>query len=306
MILIVNLNLAVDQIIHLDGLKVGGVHRPEQVERRAGGKGVNIARVLQTLNERALLTGFLGGRAGDFIAGELQREGLASACTPIRQESRTCIILDDLTTHVQTVINEAGAKVSEAELRLFLNHYSRLLSTSDLVIVTGSLQPGLPADTYARLISLAHEMNKPVLLDTSQAPLSRGLQARPFIVKINGAEAGSLVGLRINDFDAAAEAASRLIARGARHAMITLGAEGAVLNYEGVEYRMKAPGIEARNSVGSGDAVAAGLAAGLMRGLCPEEMARLSVAAGSANAFQGAGRLALEEILCLMPEVVFL
>jgi tagatose 6-phosphate kinase len=88
--------------------------------------------------------------------------------------------------------------------------------------------------------------------------------------------------------------------------MITLGAEGAVLNYEGVEYRIKAPRIEARNSVGSGDAVAAGLAAALMRGLSPEEVARLSVAAGAANALHGAGRLKLEEVFRLMPEVTFL
>jgi fructose-1-phosphate kinase PfkB-like protein len=85
--------------------------------------------------------------------------------------------------------------------------------------------------------------------------------------------------------------------------MITLGSSGAVLNFEGVEYRMKPPSIEARNSVGSGDAVMAGLGAGLMRGLAVEDIARQAVAAGAANALRGAGRCRKEDIHRLAQDV---
>lgn len=305
MILVVNLNLAVDQIVHLDGFTVGSVHRTSHAERLAGGKGVNVARVLKALNERALLTGFLGGRAGAFIADELHREEIPSSCIQIQDESRTCIILDDRATRTQTVINEAGPEVSEAELQAFLNHYERLLSSSDMAVITGSLPPKLLTAAYARLISVANEIRKPVLLDTSAEPLRAGLGARPFIVKINAAEAGAVLGLQINDFDDAAKASRRLIERGAHHSMITLGADGAVLNFDGVERRMRPPRIEARNSVGSGDAVMAGLAAGLMRGLEVEEMARLAIAAGAANALRGAGRCEAEDIYRLSKGVEF-
>ncbi|HEY0321255.1 MAG TPA: 1-phosphofructokinase family hexose kinase [Pyrinomonadaceae bacterium] len=306
MILIVNLNLAVDEIVHLDGFTVGEVHRTNHVERLAGGKGVNVARVLKALNERALLAGFLGGRAGDFIARELQREELPLSCVPVQNESRTCIILNDGATRTQTVINEAGAEVSEEEMRSFHEHYAQLLSSHDLVVITGSLPPKLSTDVYARLISTANEAGKPVLLDTSSKPLRASLSAQPFIVKINGAEAGELSGLGINDFDDAMRATRKLIEMGSRHAMITLGAPGAVLNFEGVMYRIKSPRIEALNSVGSGDAVLAGLAAGLMRGLEVEELARLAVAAGAANALRGAGRCELEDIYRLVQDVEFL
>lgn len=305
MILVVNLNLAVDEIVHLDGFAVGDVHRTSHVERLAGGKGVNVARVLKALNERAVLTGFLGGRAGDFIAQELHREEISSSCVPIRNESRTCIILDDRATRTQTVINEAGPEVSEAELRAFLNQYERLLSSSDMVVITGSLPPKLSTEVYARLIYTANEMRKPALLDTSAEPLRKGLGARPFMVKINAAEAGQLLGLQINDFDDAAEAARSLIESGARHAMITLGAAGAVLNFEGVEHRMKPPHIEPRNSVGSGDAAMAGIATALMRGLDVEELARLAIGAGAANALRGAGRCEAEDIYRLAEDVDF-
>lgn len=304
MILIVNLNLAVDRIVHLDALTLGEVHRTSRVERLAGGKGVNVARVLKALGEPALLTGLTGGGAGDFIQLELEREGLPSSCVRVKDESRTCIILDDHSTRAQTVINEAGAEVSGEELSAFTEHYARLLATSELVVITGSLPPKLSPEFYAQLISAANEMSKPALLDTSSEPLRIALGARPFLVKVNGAEAGALLNLPINDLEDAARGARQLIESGARHAMITLGARGAVLNFEGVEYSIRPPRVEARNSVGSGDAVMAGFAAGLVRGLRAEEIAGLAIAAGAANSLRGAGRVAAEEIYRLQEGVM--
>lgn len=297
MILVVNLNLAVDVIVHLDGLTPGQVHRSEQVERLAGGKGVNVARVLKTLNEPALLTGFLGGRAGGFIAGELQREEIPFDCTAIRNESRTCIILDDCATRTQTVVNEAGPEISEGEWQEFAALYARLLRSSEMVVITGSLPTTLAAAVYSRLISTANEMSRPVLLDTSSDALRCGVGARPFFVKINGREAGELLKVQVNDFEEAKEAAGQLREMGARHAMITLGAQGALLNFDGCVYGIESPRVEARNSVGSGDAVTAGIAAGLMRGLAAEELAGLAIAAGAANALRGAGRCEAHDII---------
>jgi tagatose 6-phosphate kinase len=306
MILIVNLNLAVDEIVHLDGLTPGEVHRTTLVERLAGGKGVNVARVLKVLKEPALLTGFLGGRAGDFIARELEKEELSSSCVTIQHESRTCIILNDTTSRAQTVINEAGPEVSEEEQNAFLERYTQLLSDARLVIITGSLPPRMPQDFYARMIRTANESGKPSLLDTSSEALRRGIAARPFLVKINGAEAGALLGIQLNGLDEASQAARRLIEAGASHAMITLGEMGAALNFEGAEYQIKPPRIEARNTVGSGDAVMAGIAAALVRGHDAEEMARLAIAAGAANALRGAGRCREEEINSLAHKVSLL
>lgn len=303
MILIVNLNLAVDEIVHLEGLTLGEVHRTTLVERLAGGKGVNIARVLKALNEPALLTGLLGGRAGDFITRELEREELPSSCVAIQNESRTCIILNDTTARAQTVINEAGPQVSVGEQRVFMEHYARLLSSAELAIITGSIPPGVPPDFYARLIRMANDVGRRVLLDTSSEPLRESLKACPFMVKINGAEAGALLGQRINELNEAAAATRRLIESGALNAMITLGASGAALNFGGAEYLIKPPGVEARNSVGSGDAVAAGLAAAFVRGLEVEQMARLAIACGAANALRGAGRCREEDIYRLTEKV---
>jgi tagatose 6-phosphate kinase len=306
MILVVNLNLAVDRLVHLERLMHGGVHRAPRAERMAGGKGVNVARVLKALQRPALLTGFLGGRAGEFIKQSLQSEGIRESSVPIQNESRTCIILDEEGTRTQTVINEEGPEISAEEQKAFLESYARLLSNADLVVITGSLPPGLPPDTYARLIHVAHKAGKRVLLDTSAEALRAALSARPFIVKINGAEASELLKLPLNDLNEAAAAVHKLIEMGACHAMITMGAMGAALNFEGVEFRVKPPHVEARNIVGSGDSVMAGLAAALARSLGAEETARLAVACGAASALRGAGRCREEDIRRLEGGVEFL
>ncbi|MBA2340834.1 MAG: 1-phosphofructokinase family hexose kinase [Pyrinomonadaceae bacterium] len=296
MILIVNLNLAVDVIVDLDGLQLNWAHRARSTLRQGGGKGVNAARVLKTLGESCIVAGFLGGRSGEFIGASLRAEGIASSCTPIRNESRTCLILNDRVAREQTVINESGAEISDDEWAQFSLTYERLLRDSALVLITGSLPRGLPVDAYAHLIRAANKQGKSVLLDSSSDALRASLCAAPFIVKINEAEAGELLGKTVECDADVAEATDKLLELGAQNALITRGAKGAIFNFENVKYRSTPPPIEAENSVGSGDAVLAGLASGLRRKLSPEQAGALAVAAGTANALHGFGRCSAEEI----------
>ena len=303
MILIVNLNLAVDHIVEVDELQPGAVQRSSSARRQAGGKGVNVARVLKTLGESFLLTGFLGGRAGELIAEGLRAESLVSECTPIHAESRTCLILHDRRRREQTVINDPGPAISEAEIRAFTATYAHALPRAEWVIITGSLPPDLPADTYAELIQLAHSGGRRVLLDCAGASLRHALRAYPYLVKINATETAELLGEDVSDFAAAARAARSLCEMGAESAMVTLGEQGAVFDVAGDQFVLQAPRVAAQNSVGSGDAALAGLAAGLRRGWPPARIAALAVAAGAANALHGAGQCSAQEIAGLLDQV---
>lgn len=303
MILIVNLNLAVDHIVEVDGLRAGEVQRSRGARQQAGGKGVNVARVLKTLGERSLLLGFSGGRAGDLIAAGLRAEKIASLLTRVREESRTCLVINDRERREQTVINAPGATVADAEWRDFEATYTREIPHAELVVINGSLPPNLPEDTYARLTTAARDAGSRVLLDCASAPLSRALGARPFLVKINAPEAAELLGAPVEDFPTAARAARRVRELGAENVMITLGAQGATLDLAGARYRFVAPQVRSVNSVGSGDAAMAGLAAALRRGLTAEEAGALAVAAGAANSLHGAGGCSATEIEELRPRV---
>jgi tagatose 6-phosphate kinase len=304
MILVVNLNLAVDHIVEVDELRAGEVQRSRGSRAVAGGKGVNVARVLKTLGEQSLLLGFCGGRAGDLIAAGLRAERIASRLTRVGAESRTCLIINDRRRREQTVINAPGAAVGDAERLDFEATYTReLRRAAELVVIDGSLPPTLHADTYARLTTEANAAGKRVLLDCAGAPLALALGAHPFFVKINAAEAAELSGAPVEDFPTAARAARELRERGAENAMITLGEGGAWLDFAGVRRGFVAPRVRATNSVGSGDAALAGLVAALSRGLTAGEAGALAVAAGAANALHGAGGCTAEEIAELRPRV---
>ncbi|HJR08238.1 MAG TPA: 1-phosphofructokinase family hexose kinase [Pyrinomonadaceae bacterium] len=305
MILIVNLNLAVDHIVELDELRAGHVQRSRGERRQAGGKGVNVARVLKTLGEPSLLTGFTGGSAGAVIEAGLRAENIEASCTRIERESRICLILNDHRRREQTVVNANGPDISDAEYAGFESDYTRLLAGAELVVITGSLPPNLPSDTYARLVRAARERGVRVLLDCAGVPLSAALEARPFLVKINAAEASELFDAPVADFQDASWAARRLCESGAEGgAGVTLGAAGAVFDFGDARYKFVAPTVRATNSVGSGDAAMAGLAFALVRNLKATEAGTLAVACGAANALHGAGACSTQEIAELQPRVV--
>jgi tagatose 6-phosphate kinase len=303
MILIVNLNLAVDHFVEVEDLRAGQVQRSLGERRGAGGKGVNVARVLKTLGEPSLLLGFTGGSAGELIEAGLRAENIASLPTRIEGESRTCLIINDRSRREQTVINAPGARISEQEFLNFETSYTRSLPRAGLVVITGSLPPNLHAHTYARLVETARACGRRVLLDSAGAALRAALEARPFLVKINAAEASEIPAAHVTDFHSAAQAAGKLRELGAESAMITLGAEGAVFDTGDARYKFAAPTVAALNSVGSGDATLAGLAAGFRRGWTAQDSAALAIAAGAANALHGAGACNVEEITELLPRV---
>jgi tagatose 6-phosphate kinase len=305
MILVVCLNLAVDRTIEVDHLDVGQVHRSESIRLEAGSKGVNVARVLKTLGVPCVITGFLGGPAGEFIAQGLGKEGIACAPCLIQGESRSCYILIENRTSRQTVVNESGPRISPKEMECLVAHFLGLLSEAELVLFSGSLPPGVPDETYARLIALTHDGGKRALIDSSGAGLRCALDAGPFVVKVNDIEGAALLGRSIHDLAAAAEAGKLLCSGDSSLAMITLGSKGAVLSSKKESYVFTAPAIPAKNSVGSGDAAFAGLAAGLVRGLSMHETGVLAVAAGAANALHGGGHCTLEEIIQLQGRVEF-
>ena len=303
MILLVSLNLAIERIVRVPRVAPGGVMRGPLVARHASAKGVNAARALAALGEPRVILGAVGGLPGELIERELEAEGIPLAPVRIGGESRTCMVLLEAGRADQTVINEVGPELTEGEVAETVSMYQELLERAQMVLVMGSLPAGAPPDLYARFIEDARAAGRPVLLDASGDPLACGVRARPDGVKINAAEASAWFGRPLTDAREAMDAADRLVDAGVGAAMVTLGARGAVLSSRESRLFYRAPGIEAVNCVGSGDAALAGLAVGLLRGEPLDQAGALSVATGTASALHGAGRCTAEEIASMLPRV---
>ena len=95
MIVTVTLNPALDLTYAVEALVQHGTHRVATVAERAGGKGLNVARVLHALGEPVLATGLLGGATGKLVARLLENEGVRSSFVRISGDTRRTVAVVD-------------------------------------------------------------------------------------------------------------------------------------------------------------------------------------------------------------------
>lgn len=257
MILTVTANAAWDVTYWADDLAKHASNRVRAVAARAGGKGVNVARVLHSRGLPVLACGFTGGVAGEQIRRELHAAGIPEAMTPVAGESRRTVTVVDSDA---TVLLEPGPSVASAEWDLLVDSYRARLPEARVVVLCGSLPLGVPPDGYATLGRLAAEAAVPVVLDTSGEALRLGLRGRPAVAKPN---AGELADVASGDPLAGARELRRA---GAREVVVSCGPDGLVAVTTDGCWRAAAPEHIAGNPTGAGDAVVAALAAGLAAG----------------------------------------
>lgn len=286
MILTVTMNPSIDTRYTIDHLVVDDVNRVVPA-KTAGGKGLNVSRVLVQLGDEVVATGLLGGHSGAYLGDLMDADGIPHRFTPIAGESRTCIAL--LHDGNQTELLESGPVVSAEELEAFVANYSDLVGQASCVTLSGSLPKGVPADTYARLIAIAAAAGVPVLLDTSGAALDAALEAdvKPTLVKPNLTEINDLLGTSFTSDDLLD--LQRTLAADPRFAgidwvVVSMGAAGSVAFHGGRVLRARAPRIEAVNATGSGDSTIAGFAHAIAAGADDEEVLRCGNACGTLNA----------------------
>ncbi|WP_077330319.1 hexose kinase [Virgibacillus siamensis] len=286
MILSVTLNPSVDISYTLDTFSLDAVNRVADVSKTAGGKGLNVARVLQQLDEEVAASGFLGGSLGAFIRTEISGLGIEDFFVNINGDTRNCIAV--LHEGQQTEILEAGPVISEDEALKFINQFSEYVKKVDIVTISGSLPKGLEKDYYLRLVEIANRHNTPVLLDTKGELLKHTIagENKPFLMKPNQDELADLLGEKIDDEAQIIDALSSQRFASVPWVVVTTGASGAIVKRNQETYRVTTPTVNAINPVGSGDAVIAGFASGFSRGLVDVEFIKYGLAMGVLNAME--------------------
>ena len=308
MIITVTLNAAIDKSLSVPNVRLGRRHRTVDQRSVAGGKGVNVARVLKALGQPVIATGFAGGPTGTRIVDHRTQEAILSDFVRIREESRTNMVVLDPTNGVQTELNERGPEVSDHELELFRDKLLYLARGAAIVVISGSLPPGVPSDTYARLIRDLRKLDVEVVLDTDGEALEIGARAEPDLICPNQVEAEELVGHEFSGDEDRVRAAAELTAHGPRQAIITTS-DGCIasLDADG-ERRLLRGAIEPREavaSVGAGDAFVGGYVAARYIGRDPEACLAYAVACGAESTdHPGAGIVDRREVERLALEVV--
>lgn len=285
MIVTITLNPAVDINYRLDSFVLDDVNRVSDVLKTAGGKGLNVAKVINQLEETVGASGFLGGSLGEFIRKEIKRQNIHDRFVEISGETRNCIAI--LHDGKQTEILEQGPTISKAEQEKFLTNYQSLLKEVDIITLSGSLPAGLTSEFYERLIAHGTEAGKKVFLDTGGDLLQEILKnEKPFLIKPNESEFAQLIGQGEVTKEDVIEALKDPLFHGIEWVVVTFGKDGAIVKHQDEVYDVNIPTVEAINPVGSGDSVIAGFSVAVHRGYDVEQTIRFGLTMGILNAME--------------------
>ncbi len=247
----------------------------------AGGGGINVSKGIRRLGGQSTAVFPIGGNNGQRLLELLEKEAVATAPVEIAGETRENFSVFETTTGHQYRFTLPGEPLSDAEAEACLDAVRRL--QPDIVVASGSLPPGLPADYYARVAAEARRMGARLVLDTSGDALKAALEAGVFMLKPNIGELSRLVGVERLEMNQVDDAAMSLIHSGkCENVVVSLGPHGALLATRDGFVHVAAPIVDKRSTVGAGDSMVAGMVWALGQGKPPLEMAQVGVACGTA------------------------
>lgn len=276
MITTVTFNPAIDKTAQVDTLVAGGLNRLRNVRQDAGGKGINVSKTLKAIGVDSLATGFTAGAAGRFITDRLDDLHIGHDFVEVKGSTRTNLKVLDADMNL-TELNEAGPVCTRADLERLCE---KLGQARGILVLSGNVGPGVPADIYRQLTEKAHEAGSRVILDADGALFKEGLKACPDVIKPNRFELAQYFGLPEEELDAPAMVglARSVIEKGTKLVVISMGLEGSLFVSADRALRAPALKIDFQSAVGAGDAMVAGLACAMYQGLSLEETVRLAVA----------------------------
>jgi len=263
MIVTVTVNPSLDRTIVLDApLQPGAVQAAASTREDAGGKGINVARVLDAASADVLAV--LPLAADDPFTAVLRAGAVPARPVAVAGHCRANVTITD-PAGVTTKLNLPGATPTDGELTALEEAVVVAAEGARWVVLAGSLPPGVPDDFYVRLIDAVRmrwgAVAPRMAVDASGPALAAVVErAHPDLIKPNDDELAELTG-QVLDGDltqAAARIARALVPAKVAAALVTLGGRGAVLVTADAAYAAVPPPTRVRSTVGAGDSSLAG------------------------------------------------
>ena len=302
MITTVCMNPSFDKTASVMALEPGELNRLRNVRVDVGGKGVNVAVVLKRLGVPVSCVGCLGERGRESFLQMIRQEEVPFDYLPMPGEVRTNLKLVDESTRTVTEFNEPGISMNPSQLEDFLRLLKEKADESDYVVLSGRLPEGCPETAYQRCMKALE--GKRCVLDCAGETLLHGIKEKPFLIKPNLPEIEAIMKKELRTLRGLRDAALFLIGYGAQNVIISMGKYGAMFVSQKDTFFAPALMVEARSTVGAGDAMIGGVLAGLARGESLADSFRYGVAAGAASVMtDGTQLLRRPDFEALLPKV---
>ncbi|SMB87668.1 1-phosphofructokinase [Pasteurella testudinis DSM 23072] len=261
----VTLNTAYDLVGRLAKIELGEVNTVETLGLFPAGKGINVAKVLHDLNVDVAVSGFLGeDNQGDF-SQMFQRLRLEDKFQRVPGKTRINVKITETEADV-TDLNFLGYQIDDSAWTKFVQDSLNWSKAFEIVAVCGSLPRGVTPEQFTQWLSRLAQSGVKVVLDSSNAALTAGLKANPWLVKPNHRELEAWIGKPLNGLAEIVAAAKQLQAQGIANVIISMGAEGSIwLSDDGVVQARPPKCQNVVSTVGAGDSMVAGLIYGISR-----------------------------------------
>jgi 6-phosphofructokinase 2 len=259
--------------------------------------------VLTTLGIGNKAIGFIGGFAGEELEGILLNKGIACDFIKISGETRTNIIVDDISTGKQTIFNAEGPKIKSYELAKII-HKVEKLEKPKVVIISGSLPLGIHPEIYCKIIEIVKDKGAKVILDTDGNALGIAIHGCPDVIKPNIHELSGLAGRQLKELNDIISVAGGVHEEGIGIVLVSMGAKGIIMVGEKERYLASPPEVKVENTIGAGDSAVAGFVYGLVEGKSLNESLICAVAAGTATTLRpGTALCQKEDFFKLIPQI---
>ena len=305
MIVTVTLNPAIDRVLSVPDLRLGKTSKGTLLSSVPAGKGVNVSRYLGALGVVSIATGLVGRRELRQYEESFRDTPVTSTLIEVPGHTRvsTTLLSDGKTG--ETHIRETGTPVPAEQKVQLRELLFELSSVHGPFVFAGSLPPDFSLVEFGEMITGLKTRGAGVIVDTSGTALEAGVTAGCDLIAPNEDELAELVGEAIASSTAIVEAA-RLLRENVDAMAVKRGRKGGLLitGETALVASLDVKGIDAKSTVGAGDAFLAGLLAARESGASTEQQLAAAVAAGCASVSEHTvGQLDLDDYERLLDNV---
>ena len=280
-IVTLTVNPALDKTTHFRGLVPEQKIRCKEPRYDAGGGGINVSKAIARLEGESFCVFTSGGPIGLMLEELVQKEVITFEAVKTKNWTRESFVAVDDNTNSQYRFGFTGPVISEDEKKGIIQTIQEL--KPKFLVLSGSLNEGLPTDCYQKIANLAKKSGSKVIVDTSGEALQKVLKTGVYLIKPNVGELAKLIGVERLEMDEVVRAAQTLIEKGgAEIIVVSLGPQGAVLVTATQTEFVPAPNVVKKSTVGAGDSMVGAMVWALSQNKSLKEVVQWGVACGSA------------------------